>query len=78
MSHSIEPIPLITTHFGDPTATPVITAHFKTDKGWFRTSLHKRVSRAAIRKLRDRGVTQVQLHFDGRTADFSVDEILRS
>ena len=60
------------------TAAPTIAQEFKTRKGWTRQTLRKQVSAAWLRKLRREGVTHVALNSDGRTADFSIEELLAS
>ena len=77
-SHSIAPIPMVARYFdGDPREIPIITGEFKPPAGWYATSYKKRVSRAWLRKLKSEGVTHVRLSNGIRSADFSVDELLR-
>ena len=78
MSHSIEPIPAVARYFGDSEATPIVTAEFTPGRGWRTTGYAKRISGAWARKLRSEGVTHVSLTEGGRSADFSIEEILRS
>lgn len=78
MSHSIAPIPVVETYFSQPGATPVIEQEFYPGVGWVTQRYQKRVSKAWLLKLRRAGVTSVALRLNGRLADFTVTELLRS
>ena len=78
MNKLIKPIPVSETYFGPGSEIPTIAQEFKTRKGWTRQTFRKQVSAAWLRKLRREGVTHVALNSDGRTADFSIEELLRS
>lgn len=57
---------------------PVVIAQvFYLDRGWKRHPLRKRVSYSECRRLRAAGATHVALKFAGRTADFSLQELVR-
>jgi hypothetical protein len=56
---------------------PTIAQTFTPGRGWVRTPQRKRVSVAWLRKIRHEGVTNVALDCAGRTADFTIAEILR-
>lgn len=77
-SHAIAPIALLTRYFNDPEAIPVVNSEFYPGRGWLRAGFDKRISSAWARKLQAEGATQVRLTFAGRSADFSLEEILRS
>lgn len=57
---------------------PVITGEFHPSRGWRSQSFRKRVSASWLRKLRKEGVTHVALTSEGRSADFSIAELLSS
>lgn len=67
-------------YFGPESTTreghPIITQVFTAEKGWKRTGFNKKVSRSWLDKLRAEGVTSVSLTSNGRTADFTVRELL--
>lgn len=74
---AIQPIEKVSAYFGGQ-EIPTITAEFRPGTGWVTMTYRKRVSRAWVRKLRARGVSHVALSLDGRTAEFSTDELLRA
>ena len=79
MSHSIAPIPALEKYFGAG-STPVIAQVYSRERGWVLYPFRKRVSRSWLTKLRAEGITFVGLEFPGqptRTADFSVEELLK-
>lgn len=78
MSRHIKAIPTATEYFAAGTETPTIAHEFRRGNGWVRQIHRKKVSAAWLRKLRDEGVTHVALKFDGRLADFSIEELLAS
>lgn len=75
---AIRPIPAVQQYFKSGSEIPTIVQEFRTRKGWIRTVHRKRVSAAWLRKLRREGVTYVALESEGRIADFSIEELLRS
>lgn len=75
-SNAIQPIPVVTSYFGEVCA-PLIGQTFTPGRGWRRYTFNKRVSRAWVRKLKDEGVTSVALAHAGRLADFTVAELLK-
>ncbi len=78
MSRATQPIPIVRSYFGSGPDTPVIAQEFRRGNGWVRQTHRKRVSAAWLRKLRREGVTHVALTSEGRTADFSIEELLGS
>lgn len=56
---------------------PLIASTFAPDRGWKRHPYRKRVSGNHLRSLRRQGITHVALSCRGRTADFSIHELLR-
>lgn len=56
---------------------PVIAGVFTPGKGWKRPPANHRVSMSWLRKLRGEGVTSVALDCGGRTADFTIAEVVR-
>ena len=78
MNRQIKPIPAAESYFGLGSEIPTIAQEFKTRKGWTRQTFRKQVSEAWLRKLRREVVTHVALNSDGRTADFSIEELLSS
>lgn len=62
---------------------PVIAQTFRPvapgrrNAGWKRYAGTKRVSVSWVRKLKAQGVTAIAVAYNGRTADFSVDEIIK-
>ncbi len=77
MSQPLHPQPLgiLERYFGTG-AIPVITQQFTPGRGWRPYPSRKRVSRAAVRVLREQGVSALALAYDGRLADFRVQELL--
>lgn len=68
-------------YFGPDSKTrqghPIITQVFTPGKGWKRTGFNKKVSVSWLKKLRrEDGVTSVSLTCNGRTADFTVRELV--
>ncbi len=53
-----------------------IRSVFKPNRGWRRLPIRRRVSRPELIRLRNEGVTHVQLVYNGRTADFTIGELL--
>ena len=78
MSRHINAVPTTAEYFAAGTETPTIAQEFRRGNGWVRQIHRKKVSAAWLRKLRDEGVTHVALKFDGRLADFSIEELLAS
>lgn len=78
MSRAIRPIPIAESYFGSGSDTPIIAQEFRRGNGWVRQTHRKKVSAAWLRKLRREGVTHVALTTEGRTADFSIEELLGS
>lgn len=56
---------------------PVISQKFTPGQAWARLGRAVPLSRARVRSLRDQGATSVALDLGGRTADFTVAELLR-
>jgi hypothetical protein len=56
---------------------PIIVQEFTPERGWKIYPLRKRVSRSWLRKIRAEGVTHVMLRSGGRSADFSIAELLK-
>ncbi len=77
MSHSFstQPIGVLERYFGAG-AIPTIAEQFIPGRGWRTYPSRKRVSRAAVRGLREQGVSALALAYDGRVADFRVRELL--
>ena len=74
-SFSTQPIGVLERYFGTG-ALPVIAQQFTPGRGWRPHPAGERVSPAAVRVLRERGVSAVALAYDGRLADFRVGELL--
>lgn len=62
----------------DRRSHPVVHATYVPSVGWQRSHSKHRVSVSWCRKLKHFGVTHVALTSDGRTADFTIAEIVRS
>jgi hypothetical protein len=74
-SFSTQPIGVLERYFGTG-ALPIIAQQFTPGRGWQPYPGRWRVSRAAVRALRGQGVSAVALAYDGRLADFRVQELL--
>lgn len=78
MSQSLHPqsIGVLERYFGTG-ALPIIAQQFTPGRGWQQPCpAGEQVSPAAVRGLRERGVSAVALAYDGRLADFRVGELL--
>jgi hypothetical protein len=64
-------------HHPDVEEHPVITAEYRTGRGWRPQVYRKRVSLSWLRKLKSEGVTAVQVTAGGFSPDFQIDEIIR-
>jgi hypothetical protein len=53
---------------------PIIAYAFNPERGWHRHPIRWRVSGRAIRRLRERGYTDVALEAGGHTVNFSLKE----
>lgn len=77
-SHQAQVPSLVADYFGEAVREyPVITGQFTPGRGWVRPPIRKRISLAWLRRIRREGVTGVAVTCGGRSADFTVDEILR-
>lgn len=54
----------------------IIRSVFKPNRGWRRLPIRRRVSRQELLRLSNEGATHVQLAYNGRTADFTIKELL--
>lgn len=80
MSYQAQVPGLVKEYFGvEPTRQehPVIAQSFCPGKGWRRYTFNKRVSISWLRKMKTEGATAVALRCGARTADFTIDEIVR-
>ncbi len=77
MSRSFPPQPLgvLERYFGTG-ALPIIAQQFTPGRGWQPHPAGEQVSRGAVRALRGQGVSALALAYDGRLADFRVQELL--
>ena len=73
--HTTHPIGVVERYFGSG-AVPTIAQQFTPGRGWRPDPLGERVSRPLVRALAAEGVTAVALAYDGRLADFRVEELL--
>lgn len=82
MKHQATEPPAVAAYFGrcaEPDREHAVIAQtFTQAKGWKTYPIRKRVSASWLRKLRSEGVTHVALASQGRCADFSIMELLRS
>lgn len=76
--HTIKSIAMLEEYFGEPGVTPIIVEEFTSAVGWTRPAWRKRIGESYACTLRDQGISHVRLSHGERTADFSLDEILRS
>lgn len=65
------------TFYGNPHRHPIIVQAFGPDRGWKKYPTRKRVSITWLRKMRADGYTGIAVTCDGRTADFTVAEVIR-
>ena len=73
--HTTQAIGVVERYFGSG-AVPTIAQQFTPGRGWQPDPLGERVSRPLVRALAAEGVTAVALAYDGRLADFRVQELL--
>ena len=64
---------IVTRHFGNGRARPVIVEEYSAETGWNRPASGKRIlDQAAVDELRDRGITLVRARWRLHTREFSV------
>jgi hypothetical protein len=73
--HTTQAIGVVERYFGSG-AVPTIAQQFTPGRGWRPRPLGEWVSRPLVRALGAEGVTAVALAYDGRLADFRVQELL--
>jgi hypothetical protein len=81
MTHQATMPPLVRHYFDADDSYqrhPTAYATYSQTHGWRRLPYNKRLSQHWLRQMKTAGITQVQVRYQGRLADFAIDEMLRS